>query len=84
MGGLIKEHGEHDVAIMLQKGAEEGNILEWQTVYNADKATLYIGNMIDYLPDEGILYKEQMLDKVEYMKRMGDALEQEEDWEYPF
>ena len=84
MGGLIKEHGEHDVAIMLQKGAEAGNILEWHTVYNADKATLYIGNMIDYLPDEGILYKEQMLDKVEYMKRMGDALEQEEDWEYPF
>ena len=40
--------------------------------------------MIDYLPDEGVLYKEQMLDKVEYMKRMGDALEQEEDWEYPF
>lgn len=84
MGGLIKEHGEHDVATMLQKGAEAGNILEWHTVYNADKATLYIGNMIDYLPDEGIIYKEQMLDKVEYMKRMGDALEQEEDWEYPF
>lgn len=84
MGGLIKEHGEHDVATMLQKGTEAGIILEWHTVYNADKATLYIGNMIDYLPDEGILYKDQMLDKVEYMKRMGDALEQEEDWEYPF
>ena len=39
--------------------------------------------MLDYLPDEGILYKEEMLDKIEYMKRLGDALEQDEDWEYP-
>ena len=39
--------------------------------------------MMDYLPDQGILYKEQMLDKIEYMKSLGDALEQEEDWENP-
>lgn len=84
LGNLVKTHGVHDTAEMLQKGAEAGHILTFHTVYNSDTATLYIGYMLDYLPDEGVLYKEEALDRIEYMKRLGDALEQEEDWEYPF
>lgn len=84
LGNLIKTHGVHDTAEMLQKGAEAGHILTFHTVYNTDTATLYIGYMIDYLPDEGVLYKEEALERIEYMKRLGDALEQEEDWEFPF
>lgn len=83
MGNIVRTEGKHNVAIMLQDGAENGHLLTWEVVYKHDNATLYIGYMLDYLPDEGILYKEEMLDKIEYMKRLGDALEQDENWEYP-
>ena len=68
---------------MLTRGAEAGHLLTWEVVYKMDKATLYIGYMVDYLPDQDIHYKDEILDLVEYWKRLGDALEQEEDWEYP-
>lgn len=84
MNNLIRQKGEHDTAIMIQRAEEEGNILDWTIVYNADRATMYVGTLIDYLPDEGIIYKEEQLDKLEYLKRLADALEQEEDWERPF
>lgn len=83
MGNTVRTEGIHNTAIMLQDGAENGHLLTWEVVYKHDNAVLYIGYMLDYLPDEGVLYKEEMLDKIEYMKRLGDALEQDEDWEYP-
>lgn len=83
MGNTIRTEGKHNTAIMLQDGAENGHLLTWDVVYKHDNAVLYIGYMLDYLPDEGVLYKEETLDKIEYMKRLGDALEQDEDWEYP-
>lgn len=83
MGNTVRTKGKHNTAIMLQDCAENGHLLTWEVVYKHDNAVLYIGYMLDYLPDEGVLYKEEMLDKIEYMKRLGDALEQDEDWEYP-
>ena len=83
MGNTIRTEGKHNTAVMLQDGAENGHLLTWEVVYRHDNAVLYIGYMLDYLPDEGVLYKEETLDKIEYMKRLGDALEQDEDWEYP-
>lgn len=83
MGNTIRTEGKHNTAIMLQDGAENGHLLTWEVVYKHDNAVLYIGYMLDYLPDEGVLYKEEVLDRIEYMKRLGDALEQDEDWEYP-
>lgn len=83
MGNTIRTEGKHNTVIMLQDGAENGHLLTWDVVYKHDNAVLYIGYMLDYLPDEGVLYKEEILDKIEYMKRLGDALEQDEDWENP-
>ena len=83
MGNTVRTEGTHNTAIMLQDGAENGHLLTWEVVYKHDNAVLYIGYMLYYLPDEGVLYKEEMLDKIEYMKSLGDALEQDEDWEYP-
>ena len=83
MGNTVRAQGIHNTAIMLQEGAENGHLLVWDVVYKHDKAVSYIGYMLDYLPDQGILYKEEILDKIEYMKYLGDALEQDEDWEYP-
>ena len=79
----IQTEGKHNTAIMLQLGAENGHLLTWEVVYKSDNAVNYIGYMIDYLPDQGVLYKEETLDRIEYMKRLGDALEQDENWEYP-
>lgn len=83
INNTIRTEGEHDTAIMLQEGAEAGHILTWEVVYNKDNAIMYIGYMLDYLPDEGVIYKEETLDKLEYMARLGEALEQDEDWENP-
>ena len=83
LSSMINENGKHNVARMLNDGAEAGNILTWEIAYKVDQAVTYISNMLDYLPDQGVLYKEETLDKVEYMKRFGDALEQDEDWEEP-
>ena len=83
MGNTVRTEGIHDTAIMLEEGAANGHILTWETVYKMDNAILYIGYMLDYLPDEGVIYKDEVLDRLEYMKRLGDALEQDEDWEYP-
>lgn len=83
MDSTIAQNGKHNTAIMLQRGHEAGNILTWSTVYKRDNAVKYIGNMIDYLPDQGVLYKEETLDKIEFMKRLGDAFEYDEDWEQP-
>ena len=83
LSSMINENGKHNVAKMLNNGAEAGNILTWDIAYKVDQAVTYISNMLDYLPDQGVLYKEETLDRVEYMKRFGDALEQDEDWEEP-
>ena len=84
LGSVIKENGKNNTAIMLQNGAEQGIILTWETVYKTDSAMMYIGNMLDFLPDSGILYKEKVLDNIEYMKMLGDELEKSEDWEFPY
>ena len=84
MGGIIRENGKNNTAIMLQNGADNGHILTWETVYKIGKATLYIGYMIDFIPDQGIFYKEKWMDKIEYMKTLGEALEESEDWEFPY
>ena len=83
LGNIIRFNGIENTAEMLTRGAEAGHLLTWEVVYKMDKATLYIGYMVDYLPDQDIHYKDEILDLVEYWKRLGDALEQEEDWEYP-
>ena len=80
---MIAENGIHNTAVMLEQGAQNGNILNREIAYNETEFTSYIANMMDYLPDQGILYKEQTLDKIDYLKAIADALEQEEDWENP-
>ena len=83
LGNIIRFNGVENTAEMLTRGAEAGHLLTWEVVYKMEKATLYIGYMVDYLPDQDIHYKDEILDLVEYWKRLGDALEQEEDWEFP-
>lgn len=83
MGQLIEQKGLHDVATMLQTAIDNGVILTWEQSYNEEATERYIGSLLEYMPDEGVLYKEQQLDKLEYMKTLGNALEQDENWAYP-
>lgn len=70
---ILATNDEHDVAIMLNDGAEAGNIVTYQIVYSVDKLYEYMSNMLDYLPEAGPLFKEEMM----------DAMEMEEDFSSP-
>ena len=70
---ILATNDEHDVAIMLNEGAEAGNIVTYQIVYSVDKLHEYISNMLDYLPEAGPLFKAEMM----------DAMEIEEDFSIP-
>lgn len=83
MGSVIRENGIPDTVTMLEEAANDGVLLTWETVYKGDQALMYIGYLIDFLPESGVLYKDETLDRMQFMSRLGDALEQEEDWEYP-
>ena len=67
---IISSNGVHDTAIMLNKGAEAGYIVTYQIAYDRDKLMGYISVMMNYLPEAGTLFKEEMM----------DAFEQEEDY----
>ena len=70
---ILQTNDIHDVAIMLNDGAEAGNIVTYQIVYSTDKLYEYMSNMLDYLPEAGTLFKEEMM----------DAMEMEEDFSSP-
>lgn len=70
---LLQTNDSHDVATMLNDGAEDGNIVTYQIVYSQDKIFQYMSNMLEYLPEAGSLFKEEIM----------DAMEQEEDFEQP-
>lgn len=70
---ILATNDEHDVAIMLNDGAEAGNIVTYQIVYSVDKLHEYMSNMLDYLPEAGPMFKAEMM----------DAMEMEEDFSSP-
>lgn len=70
---ILATNDEHDVATMLNDGAEAGVIVTYQIVYSQDKLTQYMSEMLDYLPEAGPLFKAELM----------DAMEQEEDFSSP-
>lgn len=70
---ILATNDAHDVATMLNDGAEAGLIVTYQIVYSQDKLTQYMSEMLDYLPEAGPLFKAEMM----------DALEEEEDFSSP-
>ena len=67
---ILATNDVHDVATMLNDGAEAGLIVTYQIVYSQDKLTQYMSEMLDYLPEAGPLFKAEMM----------DAMEEEEDF----
>lgn len=70
---ILATNDVHDVATMLNDGAEAGLIVTYQIVYSQDKLTQYMSEMLDYLPEAGPLFKAEMM----------DAMEEEEDFSSP-
>lgn len=70
---ILATNDAHDVATMLNDGAEAGLIVTYQIVYSQDKLTQYMSEMLDYLPEAGPLFKAEMM----------DAMEEEEDFSSP-
>lgn len=69
---LINEFGRHAVAVMLDEGSREGNIVTWETVYKGG-VQVYMTNMMEYLPGLGADDKQ----------RLGEIMEEMESWESP-
>lgn len=69
---LLKSNSIHDVATMLNDGAEAGYMVNYQIVYSSDKIYEYISNMIKYLPNTDTIANEFM-----------DAMELDEDFDIP-
>lgn len=73
LNNLLTKYGEEDVATMLNEGAENGVLVNYQIVYSNDKLTNYISEMLDYLPEMGDFSKAEIM----------EAFEQDEDYEQP-
>lgn len=70
---LLADNGREAVAQMLQDGAEQGLLITWETVYKSVNTKTYMTEMMNYLPDQGNIYKDQIM----------DMMEQFEWWEQP-
>lgn len=70
---LISDNGREAVAQMLQDGAEQGLLITWETVYKSVNTKTYMTEMMNYLPDQGKLYADQIM----------NMMEQFEWWEQP-
>lgn len=55
---LIEEYGIYDVARMLEDGINAGILVTRDVMYSDDSFNNYITQMMDYLPDAGVLTKE--------------------------
>ena len=69
---LINEFGRHKVAVMLDEGSRDGNIVTWETVYKGG-VQVYMTNMMEHIP--GLSYDDKL--------RMGEIMEEMEGWEAP-
>lgn len=69
---LINEFGRRAVAVMLDDGSRDGNIVTWETVYKGG-VQVYMTNMMEYLPGIGETEK----------RRLGEIMEEMESWESP-
>ena len=62
---ILATNDVHDIATMLNDGAEAGLIVTYQIVYSQDKLAQYMSEMLDYLPEAGELFKAEMMDAME-------------------
>lgn len=77
---MIKENGYWGTSEMILKGEESGTLLTFKVLNYFDIAVQYIGMMINYLPEYGVQYGEEVVDRLDYIKAVADKFEDMEDW----
>lgn len=65
---IIADNGREAVAQMLQDGAEQGLLITWETVYKSNNTKTYMAEMMQYLPDQGNNYVDQIMDMMEQLE----------------
>lgn len=77
---MIKENGYWGTSEMILKGEESGTLLTFKVLNYFDIAVQYIGTMVVYLPEYGVQYGEEILDRLDYIKAVAEKFEDMEDW----
>lgn len=77
---MVKENGYWGASEMILKGEENGALLTFKVLNYFDIAVQYIGTMINYLPEYGVQYGEEVIDRLDYIKAVADKLEDMEEW----
>ena len=85
VSSMIEQNGKDAFMDAIRQAANEGKTLSYQMTYAKNTEMLYdfIETVLDNIPEQGVLYKEEMLDRMQYWQSLGDALEQDEDWQEP-
>lgn len=78
---IRRDNGDKAFVEMISTGMEKGVMLTWETVYHLEKMREYIAEMMDFIPDQGVLYKDQLMDKFQFMSELTDYFETTEEWE---
>lgn len=60
-----EKYGDKAVADMLQDGFKSGIEFSWATMYKKDELEKFISDMLNFLPDIGLLEKENIMDDIE-------------------
>lgn len=80
MDNTVAANGVHNTAVMLERAYDNGVILTWEIAYKGEAARMYIGTLIDFIPDQGVIYKESVMDKLQYMSRLDEVFDELTEW----
>lgn len=78
MDRLIADNGVDDVAKMLNDGEAVGVVFTFDVTYDSVSFNRYTSELIQYLPDQGKLYYEDMEEYKEELVRWAGLAEEEE------
>ena len=66
---LMFKYGRHEVALMLQAGAEQGLIVTWDVIYDEQMQRSYMADMVNYIasiePEDAEIYGQAFYDALE-------------------
>lgn len=62
---VLAMRGVHDTAIMLERGADAGNLVNRKIVYDNTQMNNYMSAMLDFLPEVGPLTKSEIMEAME-------------------
>lgn len=80
MDRLIVDNGVDDVAKMLNDGEAVGVVFTFEVAYDSVSFNRYTSELIQYLPDQGKLYYEDMEDYKQELVRWAGLAEEEEEF----